>query len=254
MKINMWVYYRKKGLYEKCIKRVLDVICSLIVIVFFWWIYLILAILVRVRLGTPILFKQPRPGMIYPYTNNEQLFDMYKFRTMSDAKDENGNLLPDEKRLSKFGKILRATSLDELPEIFNILKGDMSIIGPRPQLVRDKVFMSDEQRMRHTARPGLSGLAQVKGRNAITWEDKINWDLQYINRVTFLGDFRIMWQTLKKVFLRFNVTESNKEIDITLDYGDWLLKEGKVSRAMYDVLQVQAKNILKEYTERKRNI
>ena len=126
--------------------------------------------------------------------------------------------------------MLRATSLDELPEAFNILKGDMSVVGPRPQLVRDMVFMSDTQRMRHTAKPGLSGLAQINGRNAVSWEDKIKWDLKYIEKVSFVGDIKIVWQTFKKVFVRSNITESNEEIDVTLDYGDALLKEGKISK------------------------
>ena len=176
---------RKRGFYEKYIKRLLDIVCSLLAIIGFSWIYIIVALLVRKKMGSPVVFKQPRPGLIDPKTGKEKIFDMYKFRTMSDERDENGKLLSDEVRLGKFGKALRATSMDELLEAFNILKGDMSIIGPRPQLVRDMVFMSDEQRMRHTAKPGLSGLAQVKGRNAITWEDKINWDLKYIENIRF---------------------------------------------------------------------
>jgi lipopolysaccharide/colanic/teichoic acid biosynthesis glycosyltransferase len=161
---------RKRSFYERFIKRLLDIFCSLLAITVFCWLYAIIAILVRVKLGAPVLFKQPRPGLIDPKTGKERIFDMYKFRTMTNERDTDGNLLPDEKRLGRFGKLLRSTSLDELPEVFSILRGDMSVIGPRPQLVRDMVFMSDEQRMRHTAKPGLSGLAQVKGRNAITWE------------------------------------------------------------------------------------
>ena len=164
---------RKRSFYEKYIKRLLDIICALLAIVVFCWLYAIIAILVRTKLGSPVLFKQPRPGLIDPKTGQERIFNMYKFRSMSDDRDANGNLLPDEVRLGKFGKALRATSLDELPEAFNILKGDMSVIGPRPQLVRDMVFMTSAQRMRHTAKPGLSGLAQVMGRNAITWEETI---------------------------------------------------------------------------------
>ena len=183
---------RKRGFYEKCIKRLLDIICSLLAIIIFSWLYIIIAIIVRIKMGSPVLFKQPRPGMIDPRTGKERIFDMYKFRTMSDARDENGNLLPDEIRLGKFGRALRATSLDELPEAFNILRGEMSVIGPRPQLVRDMTFMSEKQRLRHTAKPGLSGLAQVKGRNAITWEDKFNWDLKYIENVSFLGDLKLV--------------------------------------------------------------
>ena len=197
-------------------------------------------------MGKPVLFKQPRPGMIDPKTGKEQIFDMYKFRTMSDARDENGNLLPDEVRLGKFGKALRATSLDELPEAFNILRGEMSVIGPRPQLVRDMTFMSEKQRMRHTAKPGLSGLAQVMGRNATTWEDKINWDLEYIKNITLLGDLKLVWMTFKKVFIRSNLTESSEEIDVTLDYGDALLKAGKVTQEEYNQKQMDAKRLLEE--------
>lgn len=154
----------KIGIYEKYVKRVIDIVCALAAIIVFSWLYLIVAILVKIKLGSPVLFKQPRPG------KNEKVFNMYKFRTMTDEKDENGNLLPDEIRLTQFGKWLRSTSLDELPEAFNILNGSMSVIGPRPQLVRDMVFMTPEQRKRHTVKPGLSGLAQVNGRNAIGWE------------------------------------------------------------------------------------
>ena len=142
------------------------------------------------------MFKQPRPG------KNEKVFNMYKFRTMTDEKDENGNLLPDEIRLTQFGKWLRSTSLDELPEAFNILNGSMSVIGPRPQLVRDMVFMTPEQRKRHTVKPGLSGLAQVNGRNAIGWEKKLNYDLEYIKKISFLGDVKIIFQTVEKAFLK----------------------------------------------------
>ena len=237
---------RKRGFYEKYIKRLLDIICALLAIIVFSWLYIINAIIMRIQMGSPVLFKQPRPGMIVK-DSKEKIFDMYKFRSMTDARDENGNLLPDEQRLPAFGKMLRATSLDELPEAFNILKGDMSVIGPRPQLVRDMVFMSDEQRMRHTAKPGLSGLAQVMGRNAITWEDKINWDLKYIEKISFLGDVKIVWMTVKKVFIRKNITESNQEIDVTLDYGDALLKAGKVSKPQYDALQARARNLIKEH-------
>lgn len=192
-------------------------------------------------MGSPVIFKQPRPGMIDEKTGNERIFNMYKFRTMTNERGIDGELLPDAQRLPGFGKLLRSTSLDELPEAFNIFKGDMSVIGPRAQLVRDMVFMSDEQRMRHTAKPGLSGLAQVMGRNAITWEDKINWDLKYIEKISFLGDLKIIGLTVKKVFGR---GESSKELDITDDYGDALLKAGKVTQPKYDSLQAYAKNIL----------
>ena len=198
-------------------------------------------------MGSPVLFKQPRPGLIK--NGKEQIFDMYKFRSMTNERDAQGNLLPDNQRLPAFGKMLRATSLDELPEVFNILKGDMSVIGPRPQLVRDMVFMSDEQRMRHTAKPGLSGLAQVKGRNAITWEDKLNWDLKYIEQVSFFGDVKILLETVKKVFVP-NAAEA-AETDVTVDYGDALLKAGKISASRYDDLQVQAKKLITEHGRKK---
>jgi lipopolysaccharide/colanic/teichoic acid biosynthesis glycosyltransferase len=240
---------RKRGFYEKYIKRLLDIICSLLAIIIFSWLYIIIAILVRIKMGRPVLFRQPRPGMIDPETGKERIFDMYKFRTMSDARDENGNLLPDEVRLGKFGRALRATSLDELPEAFNILRGEMSVIGPRPQLVRDMVFMSDRQRMRHTVKPGLSGLAQVKGRNAITWEDKLDWDLKYIEKITFLGDVKLILETVKVALIKQEgITDG--ENATALDYGDALLKEGKVSVSQYDMLQEHARELIKEHEKR----
>lgn len=240
---------RKRGFYERYIKRLLDILCSLLAIICLCWLYAIIAILVRVKLGAPVLFKQPRPGLVDPRTGKERIFDMYKFRTMTNERDADGNLLPDEKRLGRFGKLLRSTSLDELPEAFSILKGDMSIIGPRPQLVRDMVFMSDSQRMRHTAKPGLSGLAQVKGRNAITWEEKINWDLKYIEKVSFVGDVKILFETVAAVFKRSGITDG--ENATALDYGDALLKDGEVSREKYDALQEYAKNLIKEHEGRR---
>ena len=233
---------RRCGIYEKYIKRALDIFCSLMAIILFSWLYLIVAIIVRLKMGSPIIFKQPRPGLIDPKTGKEKIFDMYKFRTMTDERDSKGNLLPDEKRLTRWGKLLRSTSLDELPEAINILKGDMSVIGPRPQLVRDMVFMSDRQRARHTAKPGLSGLAQVMGRNAITWEEKFNWDIKYIKRISFLEDLKIVILTAKKVFGK---SESSQELDITDDYGDYLLKKGKITKAQYDRGLKEADKIIK---------
>lgn len=234
---------RKIGFYERYIKRLLDIICALAAIIVFGWLYIIVAVLVRVKLGAPVLFKQPRPGKVDPKTGQETIFNMYKFRSMSDERDENGNLLPDDVRLGKFGKALRATSLDELPEAFNILKGDMSIIGPRPQLVRDMVFMSDEQRMRHTAKPGLSGLAQVNGRNDISWEEKINWDLRYLEKVSFWGDVKIIFQTVMKAFVKQEgITDG--DMATAYDYGDWLRKQGAVTQEIYDQKQMEAKEIL----------
>lgn len=227
----------KIGIYEKYVKRVIDIACALAAIIVFSWLYLIVAILVKIKLGSPVLFKQPRPG------KNEKVFNMYKFRTMTDEKDENGNLLPDETRLTKFGKWLRSTSLDELPEAFNILNGSMSVIGPRPQLVRDMVFMTPEQRKRHTVKPGLSGLAQVNGRNAIGWEKKLNYDLEYIKKISFLGDLKIIFQTVEKAFLK---QEGITEVDMATaeDLGDYLLRTGKVTKEEYDKKQVEAKEIL----------
>ena len=238
---------RKRGFYEKYVKRVLDIICAMLALIFFGWLYILLAILVRVKLGKPVFFRQPRPGRVDPKTGKEKIFELLKFRTMTDDRDENGNLLPDDVRLTSFGKMLRATSLDELPEAFNILKGDMSIIGPRPQLVRDMVFMTDEQRMRHSAKPGLSGLAQVMGRNAIAWDDKLAWDIKYIEKISFKQDARIVGLTVKQVFIRKNMTESSDEIDLTLDYGDALLRAGRITQEEYENKLAEAKAILDEF-------
>lgn len=227
----------KSHLYENYLKRGFDIFCSLMAIFCFGWLYIIVAVLVKNKLGSPVIFKQPRPG------KDGKIFNMYKFRTMTDEKDEEGNLLPDEVRLTSFGKKLRSTSLDELPEAFNILKGDMSIIGPRPQLVRDMVFMTEEQKKRHTVRPGLSGFAQIKGRNDIDWEDKLNWDLEYIENITFLGDLRIIFETVIKAFVKQEgITDG--DMATAEDYGDYLLHNRKVSQEEYDKKQEEAKNIL----------
>jgi lipopolysaccharide/colanic/teichoic acid biosynthesis glycosyltransferase len=231
---------RKLGFYEKYIKRLLDIICSFLFIIVFCWLYAIIAVIVRVKMGSPVLFIQPRPGIVK--NGKETIFDIYKFRSMTDAKDANGKLLSDEKRLPKFGALLRSTSLDELPKVFCILKGDMSVVGPRPQLVRDMVFMSDEQRMRHTAKPGLTGLAQVMGRNEITWEEKLDWDLKYIGKVSFLGDVKILFQTIAAVFKRSGITDG--ENATALDYGDALLLSGKISKERYDALQAESQKLL----------
>lgn len=183
-------------MYRKYIKRLLDIICALAAIVGFCWLYAIIAILVRIKLGSPVLFTQERPGL------NERIFKLYKFRTMTDERDENGELLPDEVRLTKFGKMLRATSLDELPEAFNIIKGDMSVIGPRPLLVRYLPRYSEEQHRRHEVRPGLSGWAQVNGRNTASWEDKFEHDVWYVDHVSFGLDVRIIFMTVMKAFVR----------------------------------------------------
>lgn len=237
---------REMGFYEKHIKRVLDIVCASAAITVFSPLYLGVAALVKIKLGSPVLFTQDRPGLI-GHDGKERIFKMYKFRSMTDEKDENGNLLSDDIRLTSFGKKLRATSLDELPEAFNILNGTMSVIGPRPQLVRDMVFMSDEQRARHTAKPGLSGLAQISGRNALEWTVKIDLDLKYIENIRFITDIEIVWQTFKKVFMRPNMTISNQEIDVTDDYGDALLKEGFVSKEQYESAQIFAEKIMSTY-------
>lgn len=234
---------RKKGLYERYIKRLLDIICSLLFIVIFFWLYAVIALIVRIKMGSPVIFKQPRPGIVK--NGKETIFDIYKFRSMTDERDRNGNLLPDTDRLPAFGKILRSTSLDELPEVFGVLRGDMSVVGPRPQLVKDMVFMNEQQRMRHTAKPGLTGLAQVKGRNAITWEEKLDWDLRYIKKVSFLNDVKILGMTIVAVFRRSGITDG--ENATALDYGDALLKSGKVSKKKYDALQTYTRNLLKEH-------
>lgn len=229
---------RKQTIYEKYFKRLTDILFSIIAILVFWWLYIIIAIMVRVKLGSPIIFKQQRPGLY------EKIFCLYKFRTMTDEHDSQGNLLSDEKRLTKFGKWLRSTSLDELPEVFNIIKGDMSIIGPRPQLVRDMVFMTKEQRVRHQVRPGLSGLAQINGRNAISWEDKLNYDILYIQKITFLKDMKIIFKTIIKAFLKHDgIAEEN--MATAEDFGDYLLRTGKIDKEKYDKTQYIAKDIMK---------
>lgn len=233
---------RKMGFYEKYVKRGIDVVCATGAIVVFSPLYLGLSILVKTKLGSPVLFTQDRPGLIGP-DGKETVFKMYKFRSMTDEKDENGNLLPDEVRLTKFGKWLRNTSLDELPEAFNILNGTMSVIGPRPQLVRDMTFMSKEQRRRHTAKPGLSGLAQVNGRNAISWEDKLNWDLKYINKISFIEDIKIILSTVKKAFIKQEgITQD--DMATAEDFGDYLLRTEKVNVEEYKNKQEEAKEIL----------
>lgn len=184
------------GIYEKYIKRVLDVVCALAALIVFCWLYLIVAVLVRIKLGSPVLFKQERPG------KDEKIFNLYKFRTMTDKRDENGELLPDEVRLTKFGKFLRKTSLDELPEALNILKGDMSVVGPRPLLVRYLPLYNEHQKHRHDVRPGLSGWAQVNGRNTVSWKDKFDYDVYYANHVTFRLDVKIVWKSFVQAFIK----------------------------------------------------
>ena len=184
----------KKTIYSVFIKRLLDIMISTIILIIFSWLYIILAILVRVKLGSPVLFKQPRPG------KDEKIFNMYKFRTMTDARDENGKLLPDKDRLTKFGKILRKTSLDELPELFCILKGDMSFIGPRPLLVEYLPYYTEREKLRHTVRPGLTGLAQASGRNTVDWDTRFELDATYVENLSFIMDLKVIAMTFKTVF------------------------------------------------------
>ena len=190
---------KKQGIYEKYIKRLLDVVCSLSLLLLFWWVLLILAIVVHIKLGSPVIFKQARPG------KGEKIFYLYKFRSMTDARDENGNLLPDDERLTKFGRMLRSTSLDELPELFNILKGDMSLVGPRPLLVEYLPYYTEEESHRHDVLPGLTGLAQVNGRNAIDWDTKLAYDVEYIKNISFKNDIKILFKTVLKVVKRSDV-------------------------------------------------
>ncbi|WP_164667656.1 sugar transferase [Virgibacillus doumboii] len=198
----------KGGFYKRYIKRSIDFLFSLIAIIVLSPVFLIVATLVRIKLGKPVLFKQIRPGL------SEKIFTMYKFKTMTDQKDKNGKLLPDSFRLTKFGKLLRSTSLDELPELYNILKGDMSIVGPRPLLVQYLSLYDDFQKRRHEVRPGLSGLAQVNGRNLISWEDKFKLDIEYVDNVSFIEDVKIIIFTIRQVILREGI---NSETAATIE-------------------------------------
>ena len=197
--------HKPYGSYEKYFKRLLDIVCSLAAIIVFSWLYIILIILGAIFMRGNPFFTQERPG------KDEKIFKLIKFRSMDNRKDKNGNLLPDEVRLNKYGQFLRKTSLDELPEAFNILKGDMSIIGPRPLLVSYLPWFTEEEKQRHDVRPGLSGLAQVNGRNSVTWEEKFSWDLKYVDRITFLGDVKITLDTVKKAFIKVEGVELNHE-------------------------------------------
>ncbi len=223
-------------MYEKVIKRIIDIILSLIALAVLSPVLLVLAVVGAIIMKGNPFFTQVRPG------KGEKLFKMIKFRSMTCEKDAKGQLLPDEHRLTGYGRFLRNSSLDELPELLNILKGDMSIVGPRPQLVRDMVFMTPEQRRRHTVRQGLTGLAQVNGRNNMTWERKFEYDLEYIENVTFWGDVKIVFQTVGKVFEAEGV--STDGMDTAEDLGDWLLRSGKITQSEYDAKQAEAENLL----------
>lgn len=213
-------------MYAKYIKRTLDLILSLMALIVLMPLMIIIGILVRINLGSPIIFKQKRPG------KNEKIFTLYKFRTMTDKRDIDGNLLPDEYRLTKFGKFLRSTSLDELPELINIIKGDMAIVGPRPQLIKDMLFMTKEQRRRHSVRQGLTGLAQINGRNNITWEEKLEYDLRYIENITFVEDTKIILKTILKVFKRDDINTNG--MDTAEDLCDYLLRTNKITEEEYE--------------------
>ena len=229
-------------MYAKCFKRVIDFLLSLMAICVLSPVLLILIVVTAIAMKGNPFFTQLRPGRIDKKTGKEKIFRMIKFRTMTNEKDENGNLLPDEVRLNKFGKILRSTSLDELPELFNILKGDMAIIGPRPQLVRDMVFMTPEERTRHSVRPGLSGLAQCNGRNNMTWEKKFEYDLHYIEHISFWGDIKIIFKTVAKVFARDGINEEG--MATAMDLGDYLLQKGSLTKEEYDKGQIEAKELM----------
>ena len=235
-------------MYANFFKRVIDFTLSLIALLVLLVPMIILAIIGAIQMKGNPFFTQLRPGKINKKTGEEKIFKLIKFRTMTNEKDKDGNLLPDDVRLNGYGKLLRKTSLDELPELLNILVGDMAIVGPRPQLVRDMVFMSKEQRVRHSVRPGLTGLAQVSGRNNITWEEKFNFDLEYMQKITFVGDMKIIFRTVAKVFKAEDVVREGTSSDI--DFGDWLLQEGKVDKAEYDEKQKQAKDIIKAKNEK----
>ena len=188
-------------IYGNFFKRFLDITCSLGFILCFWWLYILIAVLVKVKLGSPVIFKQERPGL------NGKIFTMYKFRSMTDAKDKNGNLLSDAERLPKFGQLLRATSLDEIPEFINVIKGDMSLIGPRPLLVKYLERYNNEQKRRHNVRPGITGWAQVNGRNAISWEEKFKYDVEYVDKLSFFLDIKIIFLTIKKIVVKEGISQ-----------------------------------------------
>ncbi|MDR0433460.1 MAG: sugar transferase [Gracilibacteraceae bacterium] len=213
-------------LYEKYFKRGLDILLAGGGLILLSPLYLALALLIRRKLGAPVIFAQRRPGL------NGKLFSLYKFRSMTDERDADGVLLPDSRRLTAFGAALRSTSLDELPELWNVLRGDMSLVGPRPQLIRDMAFFDEKTMRRQSVPPGLTGLAQINGRNTISWDEKFTWDLRYIERISFAGDMRIMWRTLRKIFTRADVTAAG--MATAEDYGDYLLRLGRLTRAEYE--------------------
>ncbi len=225
-------------MYKKFIKRIIDIIMSLLAIIIFSPFYIIISIFVLIFMGWPILFKQPRPG------KNSKIFNMYKFRTMTNKKDKDGNLLPDSQRLNKFGKFLRSTSLDELPEFFNILFGKMSFVGPRPMLVRDLVFFDKKILRRQSVTPGLTGWAQANGRNSLNWDDRFKHDLYYVDNISLKTDIKTILLTIKTVLKRDGIGEDGG--DLSIDYGDYLLKHKRITKKEYDAKQLKAKELLKK--------
>ncbi len=213
----MSIIHQPYGPYEKYFKRPIDIVCALLAIVVFSWLYIIVAVLVRIKLGSPVLFRQKRPG------KDGKVFEMFKFRSMSDARNEKGELLPDNLRLTKFGRFLRATSLDELPEAFNILKGDMSVVGPRPLAVQYLPYYNEKESHRHDVRPGLSGWAQVHGRNAVNWEEKFAYDLEYVDKITFWGDVKIIFLSVKTALKRENV--GVRGVDAPIDFDVYRMQQ-----------------------------
>lgn len=226
-------------MYKSFFKRIFDILSSGGVLILLSPVLLYIAYLVKTRLGSPVLFTQIRPG------KDGKLFKMYKFRSMTDERDENGELLPDDVRLTEFGKKLRATSMDELPELINIFKGDMSVVGPRPQLVRDMVFFTEEEMKRQSVYPGLTGLAQICGRNNITWKEKFAYDLEYIKDINFFEDMRIIYRTVFKVSAQEDIATDGMET--AEDYGDWLLRTGQIEKASYQNKQIEARKLLKRF-------
>lgn len=225
-------------IYENFFKRFVDFCLSFLGVIVLFPLLLILSIIGAIAMKGSPFFCQPRPG------KGEKVFKLIKFRTMSNAKDKDGNLLPDKVRLNSYGKFLRSTSLDELPSLINIVCGDLAIVGPRPQLVRDMVFMTSVQRKRHSVRPGLTGLAQVNGRNNITWEKKFEYDLCYIEKISFFKDLRIIFKTFEKVLRRADIVREGTVSD--MDFGDWLLLKNEVTKEEYDKKQREAKEILRK--------
>lgn len=226
-------------MYQKYGKRLLDIVLSVLALVILSPLLLWLAWIIKKKLGSPVIFSQIRPG------KNNKLFRLYKFRSMTEVKDKDGNLLPDEARMTEFGRKLRATSLDELPELWNILKGDMSLVGPRPQLVRDMVFFTEDEMHRQDVLPGLTGLAQISGRNNIDWKERFAYDLQYIEHINLKEDWRIIWRTIFKVGNQEDIATDGMET--SEDYGDWLLRQDLVSLEEYTTMQEQAKALIAEF-------